>query len=256
MPPPPREVQERSSDPRIERLQLRIAALEKEIETVERSGDPDSPYQQRLNILASALDVIEDDIAAATPLPARALPALPATPITNINVRLEPAPEVSFEIGSQHFRFAEEIDWAERGTQIVHGDLIWEETSANSLVPLDLPNGLQVELAEHLERSLFAFATEVRDRAIEGQPFPIGVTLTDLAIPSNECGDWELWGGVSIRCLEHATHLRALNTERTRLLDERSTVIEERQRQVEELPIQRRRLNQAIADLQKIESEG
>jgi septal ring factor EnvC (AmiA/AmiB activator) len=46
--------------------------------------------------------------------------------------------------------------------------------------------------------------------------------------------------------------LRELNAERTRLLNERGAEIEERQRQVEELPIQRRRLNQAIADLQAL----
>jgi hypothetical protein len=101
---------------------------------------------------------------------------------------------------------------------------------------------------------LFAFATDVRDRAIEGQPPPAGATLADLARPNPGCGDWELWGGVSLRCLAHETRLRELNAERSRVLDERTSAIEERQRQVEELPIQRRRLAQTIADIQALRS--
>jgi hypothetical protein len=38
------------------------------------------------------------------------------------------------------------------------------------------------------------------------------------------------------------------------VLDERTSAIEERQRQVEELPIQRRRLAQTIADIQALRS--
>ena len=78
------------------------------------------------------------------------------------------------------------------------------------------------------------------------------MTLADLAKPCTKCGDWELWGGVCLRCLAHETSLRELNEERTRLLDDRSSELEERQKQVEELPIQRRRLAETNAELQKL----
>ncbi len=254
VPPPPRQAPERSPDPGVERLRQRIAALEHEIEMVERSGDPDSPYQQRLGILATALESIEQEIAEATPLQSRDVPALEPSPITNIAVELEPVPRVSFQIGDQVFRYSEEIDWAERGTQIVHGDLMGDGVDVRPLVPIEFPSDLRDELADHLEQSLFAFATDLRDRSIDGRALPMNVTLADLAVPSPDCGDWQLWGGISLRCLEHDARLRELNAERARLLTERSSDIEERQRQVEELPIQRRRLNQAIADLQQREA--
>ena len=176
-------------------------------------------------------------------------------PMTDIDVALEPVPRVSFSIGMSHFSYAEEIDWAERGTQIVRGDLIGEDIDASGLIPDDISPDLRAELAAHLERSLFGFATELRDRTIEGRPLPADPTLADLAVPSIACGDWELWGGISLRCLNHETRLRELNAERTRLLNERGLEIEERQRQVEELPIQRRRLKEAIGELLALQAE-
>ena len=256
IPPPPRETAPASSDPRVDRLRARIQALEDAIEAVERSGDPESPYQQRIAVLTAALGTVEQEIGAATALPSRELPGLPPTPITNVSVALDPVPRVSFEIGPNRFDYAEEIDWAERGTQVVRGDLIGDLIDPVALIPGDIPADLRSELTAHLERSLFAYATDVRDRAIEGRALPESATLADLALPSARCGDWELWGGVSLRCLEHETRLRDLNAERTRLLNERGEEIEERQRQVEELPIQRRRLNQASADLRALQPDA
>ena len=83
---------------------------------------------------------------------------------------------------------------------------------------------------------------------------PTGVTLADLARPCPNCGDWELWGGVCLRCIAHENRLRELNAERARVLDDRTSELEERQRQVEELPIQRRRLAQTIAEMQSLQS--
>ena len=203
---------------------------------------------------AAALETIEQEIVDETPMESRSLPSLPATPIADIAVELEPVPRVSFSIGTNHFSYAEEIDWAERGTQIVRGDLLAEDIDVTGLIPDSVAPDLRDELAAHLDRSLFGFATELRDRTVEDRPLPEHVTLADLAVPSIACGDWELWGGISLRCLNHQTRLRELNTERTRLLNERGAEIEERQRQVEELPIQRRRLAQTVADIQALQS--
>src|SRR4051812_1249122 len=81
VPPPPRAVAAASSDPRVLRLEQRRQVLENEIELVERSANPDSPFQQRIAVLGATLDSIENEIKAATPLLHRDLPALPPTPI-------------------------------------------------------------------------------------------------------------------------------------------------------------------------------
>jgi hypothetical protein len=256
VPPPPRETPTPGVDPRQERLIARIQALEDEMEIVERSGDPDSPFQQRIAVLTSAIEAIDREISENLNLEPRKLPSLPATPIEQLDVQLDPVPSVSFSIGGQRFAYAEEIDWAERGNQIVRGDLIGLAIQPEPLIPSEFPQELRGELSAHLERSLFAFATELRNRAVEGEALPANATLADLAVPSPECGDWELWGGISLRCLEHESRLRELNAERTELLNERGSEIEERQRQVEELPIQRRRRNQAIADLEALQNAG
>ncbi len=64
VPPPPRATAPANADPRVERLRARIQALEDEIEAVERSGDPDSPFQQRIAVLAEALENVERELAA------------------------------------------------------------------------------------------------------------------------------------------------------------------------------------------------
>ncbi len=172
MPPPPRDAPQPSSDPRVERLLKRIQAIEDEIEAVERSGDPESSFQQRIAVHAAALETIEREISAESQLEARTLPSLPPTPITDIQVALSPVPRVSFAIGPHRFSYAEEIDWAERGTQIVRGDLIGEDIDPTGLIPEGIAPELQDELAAHLDRSLFGFATELRDRTVESTAAP------------------------------------------------------------------------------------
>ncbi len=254
VPPPPRPTPPPTNDPKLARLQQRRRALEDSIERVEASADPNSPFQQRIAVLNATLDTVENEIRSATPLSVRTLPGLPATPVEHIAVSLDPVPSVRFTIGPSRFDYAEEIDWAERGTTIVKGDLIPRTVELEPLIPESIPNELRDQLAAHLERSLFTFATDLRNRSVEGAPLPAGATLADLALPCPKCGDWELWGGICPRCLQHETRLRDLNLERTRILDERGAELEQRQREVEELPIQRRRLAETIAQIQALQS--
>lgn len=254
VPPPPRDMPVANIDPKTARLEQRRQALEAAIERVEASADPDSPFQQRIALLGATLDTIEADIRAATPIEYRDLPALPSTLIEQVEVSLEPVPAVRFRIGPVHFAYEEEIDWAERGTSIVKGDLIPQPVDIDPLIPASIEGPLREELAAHLERSAFSFATDLRDRVVEGLGLPQKPTLADLAIPCPKCGDWQLWGGLCPRCIEHDARLRNLNAERTSVLDERAKELEERQRKVEELPIQRKRLAQTIADIQALQS--
>src|SRR5690349_21582453 len=84
IPPPPRATAPASSDPRIGRLEQRRQALVNDIELVERSSDPDSPFQQRIAVLNTTLGSIEEEIGKATPLEKRDLPGLPSAPILDI----------------------------------------------------------------------------------------------------------------------------------------------------------------------------
>lgn len=254
--PPPRQSSPPSSDPRVDRLEQRKAALVAAIDAVEQSADPESPYQQRLQVLDQTLTSIESEINGATQLPFRELPTLPATPIDNLEVTIEPVPVVRFSIGHVRFEYAEEIDWAERGTQIVRGDLAPIAGDAASILPASIPDDLRGEFSAHLDRSLFAFATELRDMAVEGEALPTDPSLADLARICARSGDWLLYGGTCLRCIEHDSELRRLTAERARILQERTDEIENRQRQVEELPIQRRRLAQTIAEIEALESTG
>ncbi len=253
VPPPPRSVPLATGDPKLARLQQRRQDLEHAIELVEQSGDPNSSFQQRIAVLGTTLDSIEAEIQKTLPLSSRRLPDLPATPIERIEVNLDPVPSIGFAIGPARFAYAEEIDWAERGTQIVKGDLLPVAVDIEPLIPDSITGSVREELAAHLERSLFSFATDLRNRAVEGDAQPSDPTLAGLAVPCPRCGDWQLWGGICLRCLEHERQLRELNAERSRVLDERTSEVEERQRQVEELPLQRRRLAETIANIQALQ---
>lgn len=254
VPPPPRPVTPISTDPKMASLQRRRERLEQAIEQVEESASPNSSFQQQVAVLNDTLATVEDEIRAVIPLPSYSRPRLPVTPIEHIVVTLDPVPAVRFTIGPAHFAYAEEIDWAERGTTIVKGDLRPEIVEIDPLLPDSISGQMRNELAMHLDRSVFAFATDMRDRTVEGRALPTNPTLTDLALPCPKCGDWQLWGGLCVNCLQHETRLRDLNLERANLLDERAAVLEERQRQVEELPIQRKRLAQTIAEMQTLQS--
>ncbi len=254
VPPPPRPAPPATADPKLARLQQRRQALETAIELIEQSRDPNSTFQQRIAVLGTTLESIEAEIQKTLPLPSRTLPGLPATPILRIEVALDPVPSLGFTIGPVRFAYAEEIDWAERGTQIVKGDLVPVDVDIEPLIPDSISGSVRDELAAHLERSLFSFATDLRDRAVESSDQPVAPTLADLAIPCPRCGDWQLWGGLCVRCLEHERRLRELNAERSHILDERTSELEERQRQVEDLPLQRRRLAETIAGIQALQS--
>ena len=145
VPPPPRPTPPASADPKVASLEQRRQSIENAIELVQRSADSDSPFQQRIAILNTTLDSIEAEIRAATPFERRELPGLPSTPIGDISVTLDPVPDVRFSIGSMPFEYAEEIDWAERGTQIVRGDLLPVTVDIEPLIPESISGAIRAD---------------------------------------------------------------------------------------------------------------
>ncbi|HWK81487.1 MAG TPA: hypothetical protein VNP95_11990, partial [Thermomicrobiales bacterium] len=102
--------------------------------------------------------------------------------------------------------------------------------------------------------SLDAFAEDLRERRLNGDPLPGAVTLADLAKPSPEAGGWLDWNRRSpVQAVRAAEELR-LRRERDRLLSERGREAEERHRLVERLPIARRRLADVDAEIAAAEA--
>lgn len=231
-------------------LLRRWAAVLFDIEQGELALRPENPWQERIDLLGDALATIDADREAlARRLPEPTFP-LPPAPITGIEATTAGDHAiVRFAISGEQFAFAEEIDWDERGGAVVRGDLRHQAGDAARLIPGETPSELRDALAQHLTDSVAVFATDLRDRALAGEPLPSSPTLADLARPCPECGGWGDWHRRCPACTRQEMERQALNAEAERLEAERSREAEERHRWAERLPIAHRRLADIEADL-------
>ena len=98
----------------------------------------------------SRLTSVDRDREALKNLPKPQSFSLPPVPIVIEEVKIEEPPAVSFHIGDQNFLYEEDIDWAEKGTTVVRGDLQLRSGDPATL-PMDgVPENIQVELVDHL----------------------------------------------------------------------------------------------------------
>jgi hypothetical protein len=177
---------------------------------------------------------------------------LPDTPILGIQVRAEVPSWVSFSIDGETFVYEEDIDWAERGTQLVRPELIVRSGNIERVTPRDLAPDRKAELVDHLSASLFVFATDLRNRALAERGVPDHPKLPDLARPSEECGGWLDWHGMSAECEKREWKLNQLAAEEARLRTEREQIEEERARMADRLPIALRRLAEVDAEIAQL----
>jgi hypothetical protein len=185
---------------RLDALRQRRDMAAYDVERALAARQPENPWRERMELLDRSLATIEDDLQAldaTVPLPP--IP-LPETPITDMEVRLEEPVSVTFTIGSERFRWEEEIDWDQRGGPVVRGQILQRSGNAYALVPPEVPIERRGELERHLAESASVFALDLRDRALEGEPLPEGATLADLARPCPVCGDWLDWRGHCDTC--------------------------------------------------------
>jgi hypothetical protein len=234
------------SDPdqatRIVALRKRREALLHDVEAAEEAASASNRWRAEIALIDQAIDETNRDLAGVGASDDRVPGAtLPATPITDVTVATDPVPRVRFRVGDQEFSYAEEIDWSERGHQLARSELIRESGDIDALVPRKLPDDQQTAIREHLQRSLFAFATDLRDRALSDQELP-KATLADLAQPSAEYGGWLEWGGQSPVQQAEETERTRLLAERDRLMTDRNRLIEDEAKTAENLPLARRRL--------------
>jgi hypothetical protein len=238
-------VQALPDDPAVAARALALArrrdVLLQELRIAEEAEEPDNQWRRQIALVTEALELVEREQEALGKTDGRTGQPLPPTPITGISVSMDPVATVRFQIGETAFDYAEELDWAERGTQIARSDLQRNEGTVEALVPASFPAEQRADAIDHLEGSLFTFATDMRDRAIEDQPLP-EATLADLARPSAEFGGWLDWSGQSP--VDQARHLELnrLRAERERLERERTQLLEDEARTIETLPVVRRRL--------------
>jgi hypothetical protein len=159
---------------------------------------------------------------------------------------------VEFRIGPERFRFEEETDWDQRGGPVVRGELRRRAGDVANLVPPASPDELHPALTTHLTDSVTAFATDLRDRALDNEPLPAAPTLADLARPDPEHGGWLDWRGASAVGAQRAWRRQQLQAEAQRLLSEREAEMEDRVKWAERLPIARRRLADVDAEIAKL----
>lgn len=237
---------------RLRRLRQRRASVLYDVERAEEAAQPDNQWTQRIALVEETIKGVEADLAA---LDAERVPAgspLPPTPIEQIDVSLEAPPSVSFTIGDQRFEYSEDLDWAERGFQIARSELIHRSGDVEKLIPSTITGDERARLIDHLTGSLFAFATNLRDRAIDNQSLPTNPTLSDLAMPSPEHGGWLDWTGESPEKTRRDFKRAELAAELERFRAEQAREREERARWEDRLPIARRRLAEIDAEISSL----
>jgi len=226
----------------VARLRARREAALFDVQQSELAKQPANPWRERVALIEQTMAIVVSDLEALTHEHGVPGHPLPTTPVEELNAEEGPPPVVTFQIGGERFRFEEDLDWAERGSQIARSDLQLRHGDTFALLPDTFPEQQRTALAAHLSGSLFMFATDIRDRMLAGDPLPHDVTLADLAKPAATEGGWLDWAGHSPAAQERGWRRHDLEAERNRLLAERDGELEEQARWVERRPVALRRL--------------
>jgi len=236
----------------LDQLRRRRETLVFDVERAISATQPDNLWRERIDLLRDSLASVEADLAALDQEVGVAGGLPPATPIVAVVTTADAPMVVRFTIGGESFEFQEEIDWDQRGGPVVRGDLRQREGDVARLALGDLPIAQRVGLVQHLGESVLVFATDLRDRTLNQEPLPVSATLTDLARPCPECGGWRDWGGTCAACARRAFRRQSLRAEAGRLTKEREEETAEWRKWAERLPIARRRLADADAEMAKL----
>jgi hypothetical protein len=244
------------SDPddaaKMQRLRRRREQLRNELEAAEAAGQEDNKWQREIRLIDQAIGEIEAErkqIGSETIAPGVLLDEVP---IEDEVVDLTPSPAVRFRIRDDEFVFEEPAEWAERGFQVARVELEHVAGSVATLVPPGLVDVDRALLSNHLELSLFEFATELRDRALADEPFG-NTTLRDLAQPDAEDGGWfDFLGNSPVRTAREAERAK-LDAEIERLRSERATLATEQDKLAEEAPVIARRLAEVDREITAIQ---
>lgn len=228
-------------------------AIEFDIAQGELASDPDNPWTHRIELLTEALETVGEDQASAKEIPPEPYYPLPPTPVRDITVERNGGIKVGFSIDEHRFRYAEVLDWAERGHQVAAPEFLVVEADVEAILPEDAPVELRAPLKRHLTDSLAVFATDLRDRTLDEEPLPEQPTLADLAGRCSVCGGWADWRGRCDACTRRKAREQELRMEQNRLLKERANEAEERHRISERLAMARRRMSDLETEINAFE---
>jgi hypothetical protein len=254
---PPARVPMTSDDPAARerkraRLERRVADLRYDLTLAESDTRPENRWTERAAELDAAIAQARSDAEATLAAPPEFVGVpLPPLPVTVERVTLAEPAEIAFRVGDECFRYTEEVDWAERGHQKVEPVLRRVDGSVDALLPADLPAERRGKLHEHLAHGLGTLAALLRECGMSTQD-AARKTLADLASPCPACGGWRDLLGRCPACQQRQWAADALRADAERLRKERDDQLEEAHRWAERLPILRRQLLDAEAELAQL----
>jgi hypothetical protein len=232
-----------------DKLLRRREAVMFDVEQAELALEPENPWMERVALLDQAIDQTQAELERTSSLIEPPGAPFPPLPIQNISVSLVEPVSVSFSVGSAPFHYEEEQDWAERGSQLARGELQLVEGDPASILTEEAPSPARDRRVQFLTSALFVFASDLRDRALNGEPIPEGPTLADLATPDPEHGGWRDWKGHSPARAQKQSLLHELRAEEERLLANRAQELDDLAKWADRLPIARRRLAEVDAEI-------
>lgn len=249
--PTPRESAPPAPD-RIATLKRRREGILFDVEQSELAQQRENPWRERIDLLEQTIDDIkrERDSLELFPRFERQAPMNQLLVVDRV-VWEDPA-SVRFTIADEAFLFESELDWAERGTTITRNELELRKGDASKFATAGWPETEREYFTNQLNESLFIFATDLRNRAENGEAIPGELSLADLIAPCPVCGDWQLWGGFCPACAERDRHRKSLESEIAARLLEISNEEEERAKLAERLPIALRRLADVETELKSL----
>ncbi|CAN5614700.1 hypothetical protein BH09CHL1_BH09CHL1_33530 [soil metagenome] len=247
----PRENAPASPD-RVATLKRRRDGILFDVEQSELAQQPENPWRERIELLNQTIDDIRRERQGLDSLPKVERPIPTNQPVSIDRVTANDPATVSYSIAAEPFLFESEVDWAERGTTISRNELELRTGDASIFASPDWSESDRADFATRLNESLFIFASDLRNRAENGEAFPSELTLSDLISTCPVCGDWQLWGGLCPACAERDRQRKSLDSEISARLLEINAEEEERAKLADRLPIALRRLADVQAELKAL----
>jgi hypothetical protein len=241
------------SDPaqhaQLERLLKRRELVSFDVEQAELALAETNPWLERIALIDEALQQTAVDLERERSTRDQPGEPFPPLSVSGYEISSDEPVSVSFRVAEIEFRFEEEQDWAERGFQLARGDLIAIDGDPGALLAGESASTQRDARAEFLAAALFVFASDLRDRALQGEALPSDLTLQDLAKPDRDHGGWLDWKGHSAAAARKEHALRELKAEHDRLLTSRAQELEDLAKWEDRLPIARRRLAEVDAEI-------
>lgn len=240
----------------LRRLLRRQDDLTYDLERAEESLNEENQWTERIEQLNQAIEQAMADREAIEPAgDTSPRMQLDPVPVEIAELTEEEPATVTLRIGTTELAYREEIDWAERGHNVIMPELLRVSGDVEPLLPeLDSVERIQ-ELREHLLHSLSTYANQVLEHAAAGSE-PPSITMASITRTCRACGGWLDQKNRCPICAELNWKRQEIDTDLRRLRKERDEVISDLERQQDRLPIIQRQLAETQADIDKLRAKG